>query len=149
MRSPLRNCIWLEELSLFHISSELISCAIWLRFWYVGVRPGGSKLALVIYGTEPNAISGFFGFPPKNFISPYLSSPSWQRSHLVLKIIVWMSSVLTNIIQQLRKHIKGTRASDISLIENFEKIQIFPFWTQNPIFLYVKGGKWVWYINFI
>ena len=149
MRSPLRNCIWLEELSLFHISSELISCAIWLRFWYVGVRPGGSKLALVIYGTEPNAFSGFFGFPPKNFISPYLSSPTWQRSHSVLKIIVWISSLLTNIIQHLRKHIKGTRASDVSLIENFEKFQIFPFWTQTPIFLYEKGGKWVWYINFI
>ena len=54
-----------------------------------------------------------------------------------------MSSVLTNIIQQLVKHIKGTRASDVSLIENFEKFQIFPFLTQNPIFLYVKGGKWV------
>ena len=149
MRSPLRNCIWLEELSLFHISSELISCAIWLRFWYVGVRPGGSKLALVIYGTEPNAFSGFFGFPPKNFISPYLSSPTWQRSHSVLKIIVWISSLLTNIIQHLRKHIKGTRASDVSLIENFENFQILPFWTQKPIFLYVKGSKWVWYINVI
>jgi len=53
------------------------------------------------------------------------------------------SPVLTNIIQHLRKHIKGTRASGVSLIENFEKFQIFPFWTQTPIFLYEKGGKWV------
>ena len=81
-----------------------------------------------------NAFSGFFGFPPKNFISQYLSSPTWQRSHSVLKIIVWMFSMLTNIIQYLRKHIKGTRASDVSLIENFEKFQIFPFWTQNQLF---------------
>ena len=96
-----------------------------------------------------NAFSGFFGFPPKNFSSPYLSSPTWHRSHSVLKIIVWISSLLTNIIQHLRKHIKGTRASDVSLIENFENFQILPFWTQKPIFLYVKGSKWVWYINVI
>ena len=96
-----------------------------------------------------NAFSGFFGFPPKNFSSPYLSSPTWHRSHSVLKIIVWISSLLTNIIQHLRKHIKGTRASDVCLIENFENFQILPFWTQKPIFLYVKGSKWVWYINVI
>ena len=35
-----------------------------------------------------NAFSGFFGFPPKNFSSPYLGSPTWHRSHSVLKIIV-------------------------------------------------------------
>ena len=81
-----------------------------------------------------NAFCGFFGFPPKNFSSPYLSSPTWHRSHSVLKIIVWISSLLTNIIQHLRKHIKGTRASDVSLIENFENFQILPFWTQKPYF---------------
>ena len=36
------------------ISPELISCAIGLKFEYVGVRPCRSKLALAIYGTEPN-----------------------------------------------------------------------------------------------
>ena len=81
-----------------------------------------------------NAFSWFFGFPPKNFSSPYLSSPTWHKSHSVLKIIVWISSLLTNIIQYLRKHIKGTRASDVSLIENIENFQILPFWTQKPYF---------------
>ena len=81
-----------------------------------------------------NPFSGFFGFPPKNFSSPYLSSPTWHRSHSVLKIIVWISSLLTNIIQHLRKHIKGTRASDVSLIENFEKIKFSPFWPKIQFF---------------
>ena len=47
----------LEELSLFltsYISPELISCAIGLRFKYVGVKAWGSKLTLAIYGTRPD-----------------------------------------------------------------------------------------------
>ena len=106
-------------------------------------------LSTILMNQISNGKNAFSGFPPKNFNSPYLSSPTWQRSHSVLKIIVWMSSVLTNIIQHLRKHIKGTRASEVSLIENFENFLIFPFFTQKPFFLYVKGSKWVLYINVI
>ena len=58
-----------------------------------------------------NAFSAIFGFPPKNFGGPYLGSPTWHRGRSVLKIIVWMSSLLTNILQALGKHIMASRAS--------------------------------------
>ena len=83
----------------------------------------------------------FLVFAPKNFVSPYLSSPTWHKSHSVLKIIVWISSLLTNISQHMGNHNKSTRASDMSLIENFENFKIFPFCTQKSIFLDVKGKK--------
>ena len=57
MRSPPEELIWFEEVYLLRtsdISPELISCAIGLKFEYIGVRPCRSKLALAIYGTEPN-----------------------------------------------------------------------------------------------
>ena len=88
-----------------------------------------------------NAFSGFFGFPPKNFRSPYLSSPTWHRSHSVLKIIVWISSLLTNTTQHMGKHNKSTRASDVSLIENFEHFKIFPLLYPKINFLDVKGKQ--------
>ena len=59
MGSPPRCRIWLEELEFLvtsDISPELISCAIGLRFYYVDVRPWGSKLALAIYGTGPDLL---------------------------------------------------------------------------------------------
>merc|ERR1711884_904880 len=79
----------------------------------------------------------------KNFGGPYLSSPTWYRGRSVLKIIVWRSSLLTNIYQPLGKHKKGTRASEMSKIKNFEKFQILPFWTQKLIFWGAKGRKWM------
>ena len=63
-----------------------------------------------------NAFSRIFDFPSKNFDSPYLSSPTWHRGHSVLKIIVWISSLLTNITQHMGKHKKSTRGSYVSLI---------------------------------
>ena len=85
----------------------------------------------------------FFGISSKNFGGPYLSSPTWYRGRSVLKIIVWRSSLLTNIYQPLGKHKKGTRASEMSKIKNFEKFQILPFWTQKLIFWGAKGRKWM------
>ena len=76
---------------------------------------------------DKNAFSGIFGFPPKNFGGPYLGSPTWHRGRSVLKIIVWRSSLLTNIFQALGKHNKASRASEVSWVENFENFKIFPF----------------------
>ena len=90
-----------------------------------------------------NAFSGILGFPPKNFGGPYLGSPTWHRGHSVLKIIVWRSSVPTNIFQALGKPNKASRASEVSRIENFENFKIFPFLTQKPIFLGAKSSKWI------
>ena len=72
-----------------------------------------------------NEFSGIFGFPPKNFGGPYLGSPTWHRGHSVLKIIVWRSSVPTNIFQALGKPNKASRASEVSRILNFENFKIF------------------------
>ena len=89
----------------------------------------------------------FLVFAPKNFVRPYLSSPTWQRSHSVLKIIVWISSLLTNTTQHMGKHNKSTRASDVSLIENFEHFKIFPLLYPKINFLDVKGKQLTKYIN--
>ena len=59
---------------------------------------------------DKNAFSGIFGFPPKNFGGPYLGSPTWHKGRSVLKIIVWRSSLLTNIFLPSGKHIKAYRA---------------------------------------
>merc|ERR1711994_721441 len=88
-----------------------------------------------------NAFSGIFGFPPKDFGGPYLGSPTWHRGRSVLKIIVWSSSLLTNIFLRFRKHNKASRASEVSWIENFENFKIFPFWTQKPIFWVPKAAN--------
>merc|ERR1712235_226618 len=83
----------------------------------------------------------FIGFSSNNFGGPYLSSLTWHRGHSVLKIIVWSSSLLTNIFQPLGKHNKGTRASEMSKIENFEKIQILPFFDPKTHFLGCKRPR--------
>ena len=85
-----------------------------------------------------NAFSRILSFTPKNFGGPYLS-PTWHRGRSVLKIIIWISSLLTNIYQPLGKHNKDTRASKVSWIENFENLKILPFWTHN--FFWCKRQK--------
>ena len=78
---------------------------------------------------DENAFSAIFGFPLKNFGGPYLGSPTWHRGRSVLKIIVWSSSLLTNIFLPLGKHDKASRASEMSRIEIFE-ISKFSFVSQ-------------------
>ena len=89
----------------------------------------------------------FFGISSKNFGGPYLSSPTWYRGRSVLKIIVWRSSLLTNIFQPLGKQNKATRASEMSKIENFKNFQILSFWTKKNIFWGAKGSKWMQNLN--
>ena len=101
---------------------------------YKHIRRDGLKL-------YEDCIFWNYWFSSKNFGGPYLSSPTWYRGRSVLKIIVWRSSLLTNIFQPLGKHKKGTRASEMSKIKNFEKFQILPFWTQKLIFLGCKRQK--------
>ena len=84
---------------------------------------------------------------PKNFGGPYLSSPTWYRGRSVLKIIVWSSSLHTNIFLALGKHNKGTRASEVSQIWKFSNCQNFPFLTQKPIFWGSKSWKWMENLN--
>ena len=78
-----------------------------------------------------------------NFGRPYLGSPTWYTARSVLKIIVWRSSLLTNIFKALGKHNKASRASEVSRIENVENLKNFPFLTQKPIFLGAKGSQWI------
>ena len=103
---------------------------------YKHIRMDGLKL-------YEDCIFWNYWFSSKNFGGPYLSSPTWYRGRSVLKIIVWRSSLLTNIFQPLGKHNKSTRASELSKIENFEKFQILPIWTQKLIFWGAKGRKWM------
>ena len=83
----------------------------------------------------------FSKIPKKNFGGPYLGSPTWYRGCSVLKIIVWSSSLHTNIFLALGKHNKGTKASEVSQIWKFSNFQNFPFLTQKPIFWGSKSWK--------
>ena len=114
-------------------------CSIWLR----SARQLSPNKNSRLDSKGKNAFSRIFGFPPKNFGGPYLGSPTWHKVRSVLKIIVWGSSLLTNIFLPLGKHNKASRASETSQIENFENFKIFPFWTQKPIFLVAKGSQWI------
>ena len=105
----------------------------WVPFWwYKHIRMDSN---------DRNAFSEIFCFPPKNFGGPYLGSPTWYRGCSVLKIIVWSSSLHTNIFLALGKHNKGTKASEVSQIWKFSNFQNFPFLTQKPIFWGSKSWK--------
>ena len=87
-------------------------------------------------GSEPLIFSSL-----QNFGGPYLGSPTWHRGRSVLKIIVWSSSLLTNIFLPLRKHNKATRVSEVSQVENFEHFKFSTFGPKNPIFLLEKAAN--------
>ena len=69
---------------------RMIHCDICFHMWWVGASEYHfDEYKCIRMGlNSKNAFSGIFGFPLKNFVSPYLSSPTWQRGHSVLKIIV-------------------------------------------------------------
>ena len=111
----------------------------WVPFWwYKHIRMDSN---------DRNAFSEIFSFPKKNFGGPYLGSPTWYRGCSVLKIIVWSSSLHTNIFLALGKHNKGTKASEVSQIWKFSIFQNFPFLTQKPIFWGSKSWKWMEKLN--
>ena len=102
----------------------------WVPFWwYKHIRMDSNDRNCIFQNSE------------KNFGGPYLGSPTWYRGCSVLKIIVWSSSLHTNIFLALGKHNKGTKASEVSQIWKFSNFQNFPFLTQKPIFWGSKSWK--------